>query len=154
MKPIFKYTMIAVLVLAVAGVSVAGIAYAQDGDHPMRGKGRLAELLGLTQEELHELLEDGKTIQELADEAGVDLEEYKEEMKQDREEGFRTKIEEALADGTISQDQADWLLEGLDKGYFDGPFFQFGGRGKGGFGDKEDHDGRPMRGKHGGWDTD
>lgn len=154
MKPIFKYTLIAVLVLAVAGISIAGIAYAQDGDNPLRGKCGLAELLGLTCEELHDLIQDGATIEELAEEAGVDLEAYREEMMQNREEDLRTKIEEALAEGTISQDQADWLLEGLDKGYLNGPFFQFGGRGKGNFGDKADFDGRPMRGKHGGWDSE
>jgi hypothetical protein len=154
MKPIIKYTLIAVLVLAVAGATVAGVAYAQDGDHPMRGKGGLAELLGITQEELHDLIQEGKTIEELADEAGVDLNAYKAEMMKDWEETIRTKINEALAEGTISEDQADWLLEGLDKGYLNGPFFKFGGHGKGEFGDKADFDGKPDRGMRDGWNAE
>ena len=124
MKPILKITLIAALVIGAVGITAIGIAYAQ-GDGP---RGALAELLGLEPEELHELLDSGKTIQELADEAGVDLEAFREEMEANRDETMRAKIEEALAEGEISQDQADWLLEGLDKGYLSGPFFRGGGR--------------------------
>lgn len=136
MKPITKTILIAALVIGVVGVSAVGIAYAQ-GDFP-NSRGGLAELLGLDREELHELLESGSTIQELADEAGLDLEEYREEMMANRLEDMETRIEEALAEGEISQDQADWLLEGLEKGYLDGPFFRMGGRGGGrpGFGEE------------------
>ena len=45
MKPILKYTLIGLLVVAVAGSHSVGVAYAQ-GDVPTVG--RLAELLGLT----------------------------------------------------------------------------------------------------------
>ena len=124
MKPILKISLIAALVIGAVGITAIGIAYAQ-GDGP---RGALAELLGLEPEELHELLDSGKTIQELADEAGVDLEAFHEEMEANRAEAMRTRIEEALAEGEISQDQADWLLEGLDKGYLSGPFFRTGGR--------------------------
>ncbi len=124
MKPIVKYTLIAALVIGAAGITVIGIAYAK-GIGPQEG---LAELLGLDREELRELLRSGSTIQELADEAGVDLEAYQEEMAANRQEEMRTRIEEALAEGEISQDQADWLLEGLEKGYLNGPFFRTGGR--------------------------
>ena len=111
------------MVVAV-GATAIGIAYAQGGGP----KEELAELLGLEPEELCELLHSGKTIEELADEAGVDLEAFREEMAAKHEDEMREKIEEALAAGDISQDQADWLLEGLDKGYIPGPFFKGGGR--------------------------
>ena len=124
MKPFLKVTLIAALVIGAVGITAIGIAYAQGGG---RGEG-LAELLGLEPEELHELLRSGKTIEELADEAGVDLEAYREEMEANRQEEMRDRIEEALAEGDISQDQADWLLEGLEKGYMTGPFFKGGGR--------------------------
>lgn len=39
---------------------------------------------------------------------------------------MRARIEQALADGTITQEKADWLLEGLEKGFLDGPGFGFG----------------------------
>lgn len=127
MKPIYKTILIAALVLGGVGLSAIGIAYAGgDGPHPREA---LADLLGLELEELRDLLQSGKTIQELADEAGVDLEEFREEMKANRQEDMQARIEEALSEGEISQDQADWLLEGLEKGYLNGPFFRSGGRG-------------------------
>jgi hypothetical protein len=140
MKPTTKTILIAALVVGAVGLSAAGIAYAQ-GDFP-HPKGALAELLGLEPEELREQIQAGTTIEELADEAGVDLEEFRQEMMAKRQEDMQTRIEEALADGEISKDQADWLLEGLEKGYLDGPFFKKGGRGGG----QPGFDGEGMRG--------
>ena len=80
MKAILKYTLIGLLAVVVAGITVAGVAYAQ-GDGP-EGREGLAELLGLTKEELRDQLQDGKTLEELAEAAGVDLEAYREEMRQ------------------------------------------------------------------------
>jgi len=147
MKPILKYTLLGLLVVFLAGVSAAGVAYAQ-GDDP-RGRGVLSELLGLTSEELKAAIEDGKTIQELADEAGVDLEAYRGELQLARQGDLKTRIDEALANGEITQDQADWLLEGLEKGYLDGPIFRFGSGGESDFGGRPglDRDGLP--GTHG-----
>lgn len=122
MKPIIKYTLIGLLVVVAAGITVAGVAYAQgDYPHPMEA---LAELLGLDIEELRGQLQSGATIQELADEAGVNLDAFREEMNANRQEDMRGRIEEALANGDISQDQADWLLEGLEKGYLNRPFYK------------------------------
>jgi hypothetical protein len=129
MKPLLKYTLITLVVVLAAGISVAGVVYAQ-GNGPDR-PGYLAELLGLTPEELHDHLREGNTIQELADAAGVDLEAYREEMHQSRLADLQIRIETALAAGDISQDQAAWLLEGLEKGYLDGPFVGMGGRNSG-----------------------
>lgn len=127
MKPIYKTILIAALVIGAVGISAIGIAYASE-DGPREG---LAELLGLDREELRELLRSGSSLEELAEEADVDLDAYREEMTANRQEDMQTRIEEALAEGEISQDQADWLLEGLEKGYLDGPFFKMGGRGGG-----------------------
>ena len=144
MKPILKYTLIGLVVVVVAGISVAGVAYAQ-GDDP-RGRDSLAELLGLTPEELREQLQDGKNIQELAEEAGVDLGSFKEGMRAANQINMQTRIEEALANGDITQEHADWLLEGLSKGFLDGPFVGLGGRGSGG---RPDLDGARMPGMRG-----
>ena len=143
MKPITKTILIAALVVGAVGISAIGIAYAQgDVPHP---RGTLAELLGFDREELHDMLQAGTTIQELADEAGIDLEAFRDEMMANRQEDMGTRIEEALAAGEISQDQADWLLEGLEKGYLEGPFFKMGGRGGG----RPGFDGDGMRGMRG-----
>lgn len=132
MKSIYKTILIAVLVIGAVGLSAIGIAYAQ-GDDPYPRHG-LAELLGLDRDQIHDRLQAGSTIEELAAEAGVDLEAFREEMQANRSENMRERIEQALADGEISQDQADWLLEGLEKGYLDSPFFRAGGRGRSGAG--------------------
>ena len=152
MKPILKFTLIGLLVVAVAGISVAGVAYAQ-GNEP-RGREGLAELLGLTIEELQDQLQDGKTIQEVADEAGIDLEGFREKMQTANQVDMQTRIEEALANGEISQDQADWLLEGLEKGYLDGPFFGMGGRGSRDFDNQPSFDGERPTGTRGGRPAD
>ena len=146
MKQITKTILIAALVIGAVGISAIGIAYAQsDAPHP---RGALAELLGLEFEELRDLIHSGTTIQELAGEAGVDLEAFREEMSANRQEDLQARIEEALADGEISQDQADWLLEGLVKGYLDGPFFKAGGRG----GNRQGFDGEGFPGMRE-WET-
>ena len=144
MKPILKYTLIGLLVVVVAGISVAGVAYAQ-GDDP-RGRDSLAELLGLTTEELREQLQDGKTIQDLAEGAGVDLDTFRDEMRANNQVDMETRIEETLANGDITQEHAVWLLEGFDKGFLDGPFAGLGGRGPGG---RPDMDGAGMPGIRG-----
>ena len=42
---------------------------------------------------------------------------------------MRDRIQQAVDYGTITQENADWLLEGLDKGFIGGPGgFGFGGR--------------------------
>ena len=124
MKTSLKITLISLLVVGAVGITAIGVAYAQ-GDGP---RGGLAELLGLDREELREQLDSGSTIQELAEEADLDLEAFREEMAANRQEELQTRIEEALAEGEISQDQANWLLEGLEKGYLNGPIFKLGVR--------------------------
>ena len=51
-------------------------------------------------------------------------------MHEKRLESTQSRIKEALAAGEISQEHADWLQEGLEKGFLDGPIFRFGGHGK------------------------
>jgi hypothetical protein len=42
---------------------------------------------------------------------------------------MRERIQQALDAGTITQEHADWLLEGLEKGFLGGPDgFGLGGR--------------------------
>jgi hypothetical protein len=65
------------------------------------------------------------------DEAGVDMQDVKDALDTVRAESMREHIAQAVEDGAMSQDKADWLLEGLDKGFLDGPDFRLG-RGFGG----------------------
>jgi hypothetical protein len=135
MKPVYKYTLIGLLVVGLVGITAVGIAYAE-GDPP-RPWEALADFLGLTQDELKDQLQNGKTPQELADDAGLDFEEFKETMQETWEENFKNRLQEAIDSGEISDEHADWLLEGLEKGFL-GEGRMFGGfPGKGRFGGGE-----------------
>ena len=83
----------------------------------------LAEQLGMTADELASELEAGKTIAELAEEKGVDLQAA-------QIEAMKERIQQAVEDGTMTQEQADWMLQGLEQGFMPGGCgFGFGGRG-------------------------
>jgi hypothetical protein len=107
-----------------------------------------AELLGMTADELSTQLWGGRTLADLADEAGVDLQTLRDAVEAANqaamEAAVRDAIEQALEDGNITQEQADWLLEGLEQGFFPmGRGFGFGHGMMGGFG-------RGMKGNFGG----
>jgi hypothetical protein len=98
-----------------------------------------AELLGMTADELSTQLWGGRTLAELADEAGVDLQTLRDAVEAANqaamEAAVRDAIEQALEDGNITQEQADWLLQGLEQGFFPmGRGFGFGHGMMGGFG--------------------
>ena len=135
-------------VLVVVGAIGAGVAYADDSTPPARtfdgrgdprgGRGlgtaeleAAAEVLGMTAEELSTALKDGQTLEDIATAAGVDIADVQEAIQAAHREEMRAQIEQAVTDGTMTQDKTNWLLEGLDKGYLDGgPGFGLGfGRG-------------------------
>jgi cytidylate kinase len=87
-----------------------------------------AQALGMTTTELKTALEGGKTLEQIAEEKGVDFADVQTAMQAERETQMREQIQQSLDDGTITQEHADWLLEGLDKGFLGKP----GGFGLGG----------------------
>jgi hypothetical protein len=142
--------LIALLVAVVAGIGVKS-AYAQSGTTdstttmPMRGHGHggrggglsltglqvAAEKLGMTTDELITALQSGKTLEEIAQEKGVDYADIQAAIQEQSQTELRDRIQQAVTAGTISQEKADWLLEGLDKGFIgNGPDgdVPFGGR--------------------------
>lgn len=144
----FKWV-IGALVIALLAVGVYGTTtvYADDSNPPLpfgeRGPGgpdgphgkrgldgaaleAVANVLDMSTDDLSAALEDGQTLQDLADAAGVDMQEIKDALNTVREENMREGIAQAVEDGTMTQEKADWLLEGLDKGFLDGPHFGFG----------------------------
>jgi len=136
--------------LIVIGVIGATNAYAQSqpsaflhGGGPGGGRGGLgleglqvaADALNMTTDELIAALRSGKTLEDLATEAGVDIQKVQDAIQAARTTEMRDRIQQALDDGTITQEHADWLLEGLDKGFLGGPGgFGFGGGHGHGFG--------------------
>jgi uncharacterized protein YidB (DUF937 family) len=77
-------------------------------------------------DDLSAALQNGQTLQELADTSGVGMQQVRDALSMVRETELRDRINQAVTDGTITQEHADWLLEGLDKGFLDGPGFGFG----------------------------
>jgi len=93
-----------------------------------------AEALGMTPEQLFAELHAGKTIDEIATEKGIDLQKVYDAVKAAQVEAQKAAIEQAVTDGNLTREQADWLLQGLELGYMPmgrghGRGFGFGGRG-------------------------
>ena len=145
----------AVIALLLIGAVGATIVYAQQGTPaapsgqqgggpPGGGRGfglgqaelkAAADVLGMTTDDLSTALKNGTTLEQLATQKGVDYQKVKDAMQTARRDEIRTQINQAVTDGKMTQDKADWLLEGLDKGYLDnglgfglgfGPGFGFG----------------------------
>ena len=83
-----------------------------------------AKALNLTPTQLFEQLHSGKTLTEIAGAQGVDLTKVQDAAKAVQTQATKDRITQAVKDGSMTQDQANWLLVGLDKGYMDdGPGF-------------------------------
>ena len=65
----------------------------------------------------------------MAQAQGVDIQKVRDAAEAVRTQATKDQIAQAVKDGTMTQDHADWLLQGLDKGYLNGPFGFFGGPG-------------------------
>jgi hypothetical protein len=132
------------IALLVVGVLGATNAYAQSassdllhGRGPGGGRGgplgpaaleAAADVLNMTTDELTAALQSGKTLETIAEEAGVDFADVQAAIQAAHATDMRERIEQAVDDGSITQENADWLLEGLDKGFIGVP----GGFGLGG----------------------
>ena len=135
--------LVALLVVGIIGATAgyaqgASQAPALNGTGPGDGRGgpRLgqaeleaaAKVLGMTTDELTTAMKSGKTLEQLAADRGVDIQKVKDAIQAAHVTEMRDRIQQAVDDGTITQANADWLLEGLDKGYIGMP----GGFGLGG----------------------
>lgn len=131
--------------LLVVGIVGATSVYAQEPVNMLQqgrgpgGGGRglsdaaldaVAKVLGMTTDEVSSALQGGKTLQDLATEKGVAIEDVQAAIQAVRVTEMREQIAQAVADGTMTQEKADWLLEGLDNGFMGGG----NGFGRGGFG--------------------
>ena len=79
----------------------------------------MAKALNLTPTQLFEAIHNGKTLDEIAKTQGVDLAKVQEAANAARVQAMKDKIAQAVKDGKMTQEQADWLLQGLEKGYTD-----------------------------------
>ncbi|HXF86395.1 MAG TPA: hypothetical protein VNK49_13500 [Anaerolineales bacterium] len=121
--------------LLVIGVVGATSVYAQEPVNTLqhgRGPGwhgsglsdaeleAVAKVLGMTTDEVLSALQSGKTLLDLANEKGVAIEDVQAALQAVRVAEMRDAIAQAVEDGTMTQEKADWLLEGLDKGFIGG----------------------------------
>jgi sulfur carrier protein ThiS len=119
---------IAIIVLIVAALSTVGIVTAVAADAPtglvqaVRGAiGRggwgplqgVAEFLGLTPQQMQQARADGKTVADLAVEQGKDLGQLVDSVINTRPPSMAEQIAEAVANGSITQEQADQQLANL-----------------------------------------
>jgi len=129
----FKKLLIGVSLAVVLALSVAGIVFAQGPTEPGEGTcpfggtcgglgggfgrggfgyqgtmpGILAEELGMTLDELRAALAEGKTVAEIAAQQGVALEDLVAALVAERADD----LSQAVADGRLTQEQADEMLE-------------------------------------------
>ena len=138
--------LVALVVAVLAGVGVSSV-YAQSpaqtlahGRGPGGGGGLsltglqiAAEKLGMTTDELITALQSGKTLEQIAQEKGVDYASIQTAIQANQQAEFRSRIQQAVTDGTMTQAKADWLLKDIDKGFIgSGPGGDFfGGHGFG-----------------------
>lgn len=140
MKKFLVIGSIALALVAALALGVTGWAYAQD-DQPVSpynewmGRGgmhgwandgvygpmhdymfpAMAQAFGLSETELQASHDEGKTLWDIAQEQGISFEDFQARMLEARETAFAAMV----ADGVISQEQADWMLErmGTHAGY-------------------------------------
>ena len=154
-----KYVGIAVLVGIVAALGISSVAAAQTsastptptapsaptqqaappagfglrGLHSQAALDAAAKALGMTADKLSAQLWGGKTLSDLATAKGVDIATVKVAVDAAQVTETKTAIQQAVTDGTMTQAKADWLTQGLDKGYW-GPGAGAGALGDFGFG--------------------
>jgi hypothetical protein len=164
-----KYLGLTVLVLMIAALGASSV-FAQTATPPTTpttpqahgggfGRGGMmcgqtgldaaAKALNMTTEELTAQLWGGQTLSGLAEKASVDIATVQSAVQAACQQAQIDAINQAVTDGRITQANADWLIEGIQKGYigggkgagFGGGFgmgFKFGmemgGRGHRGFG--------------------
>ncbi len=93
-----------------------------------------AKALNLTPAQLFEQLHSGKTLSDIAQAQGVTVQSVQDAAKAVQVQATKDNIAQAVKNGTMTQAQADWLLQGIDKGYTNGlgPGFGLGFGGRGG----------------------
>ena len=79
-----------------------------------------AEILGITAEELKQAWADGKKLCEIAEEQGLTQEELQERMREVKIERLQTHIQTLVADGKISQEQANEKMENMQEMFENG----------------------------------
>jgi predicted transcriptional regulator len=132
--------MAALLVAGVTPVLAKSISQKQFKQHiAMRGQfdvkhnEELAKILGITVDDLTARLAAGKTPPEIATELGISEVDFKNKMQSAALANIKTHLAEEVANGKLTQDEADAKIIQLEKDIQDGKF-PMGPYGRGGLG--------------------
>jgi len=94
------------------------------GERPGNRSEFVAEFLGMTVEELQAAHEEGKTIEDLLEEKGISQEDFQAAIQAAQIEA----LNQAVADGKLTQEQADSMLQRMEERAAEGFPPEFGGR--------------------------
>lgn len=89
------------------GYGRGGMMGGAEGTMPPYMEAALAEKLGLTIEELQDLHDQGKTFWQVAEDKGFTIEEAQQMMLDTRS----AALDQMFKDGTMTQEQADWMKQ-------------------------------------------
>ncbi|MCX7670205.1 MAG: hypothetical protein N2439_09050 [Anaerolineae bacterium] len=78
----------------------------------------VAQALKLTPTQLFEQLHSGKTLEEIAKAQGVDMQAVQDAIKAVQTAQAKTAIQKAQESGKITKEQAEWMLKGLENGWW------------------------------------
>ena len=88
-----------------------GLGFKHVRDHNFMGKGRnlddMANVLGITADQLKTDLQSGKKIQDIVTEHGLTMNQFQQKMQELRKDA----ISKAVTDGKLTQEQADKILQ-------------------------------------------
>ena len=110
-------------------------------ERELRNLSVIADVFGMSIDELASYVDGGGTLADLAEEQGIDVETIQEALQAARQEALIERVNQALADGELTQEQHDAIIAGIESG-LDFSFGQRGERGRSG-------PGRPGRGNFG-----
>jgi hypothetical protein len=77
----------------------------------------VAEALDMKVEEVELQMWAGRTLDDLAERAGVDLDAVETAVEAARKSAATERIQQAVEDGKLTEEQAEWMLEGVENGF-------------------------------------
>jgi hypothetical protein len=95
----------------------AGFFHGAQGVCGQAGLDAAAKALKMTTQDLTAQLWGGQTLSGLADKAGVKIADVQSAVQAACQQAQKDAINQAVKDGKITQANADWLIEGIDKGF-------------------------------------
>ncbi len=143
-KKLAAYAILPVLALATLGASTAsahgwfGFGQAQTPEQVAQVHTQMfqqqADLLGVSVEDIKNAWAQGKTLEDLATEKGITLEQLRQKMQEQRQAHIKTQLQQLVSQGVITQAQADQRLQVMQTQGANGKMGKGFGRGMHGMG--------------------